>query len=97
MTRRMRPGRFQQMVAVSMGENTVLTVDEETTSPPQLSSAYLEKFNGWIRCENEIFVGSNEHEDDHEGTTNNHTVGEDGNGGWGKHGAQIDPSTDRWC
>lgn len=58
----MRLRRFQQMIAVAMRENSMLAVDEETTSPSQLSSAYLKKLNGGIRCKNEVLVGSNEHE-----------------------------------
>lgn len=60
----MRLWRFQQVIAVAMGKNSMLAVDEETTSPSQLSSAYLEKLNGWIRCKNKVFIGSNEHEND---------------------------------
>lgn len=96
-TRRVSLGRFQQMIAVTMGKNAVLSIDEETTSSSQWSSAHLEKLNGRIRCENEIFVGSNEHKNDGESATDNHPISNKWNGGWGEDSAQVDPSTDRGC
>lgn len=79
-----------------MGENTMLSIDEETTSSSQWSSAHFEKLNGRIRCENEVLIGSNEHKNDGESTANDHPVGTKGNGDWSKNGAQVDPSSDRW-
>lgn len=83
------------MIAISVSENAMLTVHEETTSPSQLPSAYLEQLNGRICREDEVLVGSNEHENDHEGSADDHSVGEDGNGVGREDCAQVDPPADR--
>lgn len=94
--RRVRLWRLQQVIAVAMGENAMLPVDEETTSSAQLPPAHLQQLNGRVRCEDEVLVGLNEHKDDGEGTADNHPVGQQRNGSRCEDCAQVDPSSDRW-
>lgn len=79
--------RFQQMIAVAMSENSMLSVDEETTSSSQRPSAHLEKLNGWVRCEDEVLVSLNEHKNDNKGPSDYHSVSKQWNGCWCDHGA----------
>lgn len=87
---------LQQMVAVSVSQNTMLPIDEETTSSSQWPSAHLQQLNGWIRCKNKVLVRSHEHKDDCKCTAHDHSVAQEGNGCWSEHCSQVDPATDRW-
>lgn len=88
--------RLQQMIAIAMGENSMLSIDEETTSSTQRPPAHFEQLNGRIRGEDEILVSSYEHKNNGESTTDNHPVGYEWNGSWSEDSSQVDPSTDRW-
>lgn len=87
---------LQQVVAVAMGKNAVLTVDKETTSSSQRSAAHLKQFYRWVGSEHEVLIRVDEHEDDDEGTAYNHAVRHEWNGCWSEHRSQVDPSTNRW-
>lgn len=87
---------FQQVIAVAMSENAVLTVDKETTSSSQRSAAHLEQFYRWVGSKHEVLICVDEHEDDNEGTAYNHSVRHEWNGSWRENRSQVDPSTNRW-
>lgn len=74
----------------------MLAIDEETTSSSQWSSTHLEELNGRVCGEHEVLVRLDEHEDDDEGAADNHPVGEERNGSWREHRAQVHPPADRW-
>lgn len=92
----MRLRRLEQMITVAVSENAMLTIDEETTSSPQRSSAHLEELNGWVRGEDEVLVSLNEHKNYDERSTDNHPVGQQWNSSRSKDRSQIDPTSDRW-
>lgn len=87
---------FQQVIAVAMRENAVLTVDKETTSSSKRSAAHLEQFYRWVGGKHEVLVRVDEHEDDNEGAAYNHRVRHERNGRRREHRSQVDPSADRW-
>lgn len=62
------------MIAVAMSENTMLTIDKETTSSSQRPSPHLEELYGRIRREYEVLISSNEHKDNDEGSPDDHPV-----------------------
>lgn len=91
----MRLRRLEQVVAVAVRKNAMLSIDEETTSSSQWSSAHFKQLNGWVRRKDEILVRLHEHKNNGESTTNDHPVSYEGNGGWSKNCSQVDPSAYR--
>lgn len=88
---------FQQVVAITMGDNTMLTISEETTSSSQWFPAHFKQLNCWIRRKHKVLVCFHKHENDDESTTDNHPVGYHWNGSGSKYCSQIDPPSDWWC
>lgn len=87
---------FQQVIAVAMCENAVLTVDKETTSSSERSTAHLEQFYRWVGSKHEVLVRVDEHEDDKEGAAHDHRVRHEWNGCRREDRSQVDPSANRW-
>lgn len=87
---------FQQVIAVAMCENAVLTVDKETTSSSKRSAAHLEQFYRWVARKHEVLVRVDEHEDDKEGAAYDHPVRHEWNGCRCEDRSQVDPSPNRW-
>lgn len=89
--------RLQQVIAVAMRQDrhSVLTVDKETTPPPQLASSHFQQLNCRIGRKDEVLVRLHEHKNDDEGSADDHSVRCERNGCRSEHGSQVYPAANR--